>query len=215
MSNWSHEELLFQGRLTWAELTEVVLDVETQLNRRPLGYVEDDIEMPILTPEVFLCSRSTEIPVEPAHQISEVDLRERARFLKHSKEQLWNRWVREYLVPLLECHNLTHKETNQQSKVGGVVFMVRLQKQRCVADGDYRVLTPWEGRRSPGGQMHTSNGRVEHVPQYLYPLELTCQPLPKQLNPEVAVVKPRPQRKAAQVATETLKNTADYESEEI
>ena len=29
---------------------------------------------------------------------------------------------------------------------------VRLQKQRCVADGDYRVFAPWEGRRSPGGR---------------------------------------------------------------
>ena len=54
------------GRLTWEELTEVVLDVETQLNRRPLGYVEDDIEMSILKPAVFLYSRSTEIPVDPS-----------------------------------------------------------------------------------------------------------------------------------------------------
>ena len=29
--------------LSWNELTEVLLDVETQVNRRPLGYVEDDV----------------------------------------------------------------------------------------------------------------------------------------------------------------------------
>ena len=61
----------------------------------------------------------------------------------------------------------------------------------------------------------TSNGRVERAPQHLYPLELTCEPQPKQLDPEVAEFRPRPQRKAEQVATETLKSTADYESEEI
>ena len=30
--------------LTWPELTDVLLDVETQINRRPLSYVEDEIE---------------------------------------------------------------------------------------------------------------------------------------------------------------------------
>ena len=40
--------------LTWSELSEVLLDVETQVNRRPLSYVEDDVELPILTPATFL-----------------------------------------------------------------------------------------------------------------------------------------------------------------
>ena len=30
--------------LTWPELSEVLLDVETQINRRPLSYAEDDVE---------------------------------------------------------------------------------------------------------------------------------------------------------------------------
>ena len=42
------------GVLTWDELSEVLLDVETQINRRPLSYVEDDVELPILTPSSFL-----------------------------------------------------------------------------------------------------------------------------------------------------------------
>ena len=38
------------GLLSWAELEEVLLDVEITLNDRPLIYVEDDVELPILTP---------------------------------------------------------------------------------------------------------------------------------------------------------------------
>ena len=38
------------GQLRWYELEEVILDVETTRNKRPLGYVEDDIYMPVLTP---------------------------------------------------------------------------------------------------------------------------------------------------------------------
>ncbi|CAB4007627.1 Pro-Pol poly, partial [Paramuricea clavata] len=37
--------------LTFTELKEVLLDVEVALNNRPLSYVEDDIQMPLITPE--------------------------------------------------------------------------------------------------------------------------------------------------------------------
>ena len=50
--------------LTWDELSEVVLDVETQVDRRPLSYIEDDIQLPILTPSLFLFQRSNILPEE-------------------------------------------------------------------------------------------------------------------------------------------------------
>ena len=34
---------------TWAELSEVLLDVEMQIKGRPLNYVEDDVQLPTLT----------------------------------------------------------------------------------------------------------------------------------------------------------------------
>ena len=37
------------GNLRWHELEEVILDVEITLNNRPLGYVEDYVQMPVLT----------------------------------------------------------------------------------------------------------------------------------------------------------------------
>lgn len=37
------------GTLTWAELQDVLLDVEVVLNNRPLSYVED-VQLPLLTP---------------------------------------------------------------------------------------------------------------------------------------------------------------------
>lgn len=52
--------------LTWPKLSEVLLDVETQVNRRPLSYVEDDIELPTLKPATFLYQRSNQLPEEEA-----------------------------------------------------------------------------------------------------------------------------------------------------
>ena len=31
--------------LSWSELSEVLLDIEIQINRQPLSYMEDDIEL--------------------------------------------------------------------------------------------------------------------------------------------------------------------------
>ena len=41
------------GHLQWKELESVLLSVETTLNDRPLGYVEDDIQTTVITPNSF------------------------------------------------------------------------------------------------------------------------------------------------------------------
>ena len=64
------ERLIGGTTLTWSELSEVLLDVETQINRRPLSYVEDDIELPTLTPATFLYQRTTQLPEDETTKIS-------------------------------------------------------------------------------------------------------------------------------------------------
>ena len=109
--------------LTWSELTEVLLDVETQINRRPLSYVEDDVELPILTPATFLYQRTNQLPEEEAWGITDRDIRRRAKYLRTCKDQMWSRWQREYLTALRERHNLTHAVTKFQPKKGDVVIV--------------------------------------------------------------------------------------------
>ena len=61
--------------LSWPELSEVVLDVDTQLNRRPLCYVEDDVHLPLLTPSSFLFQRSIPLPEREPWREEDYDLR--------------------------------------------------------------------------------------------------------------------------------------------
>ena len=63
------------GTLSWSELTAVVLEVETQLIRRPLSYLEDDIQLPALTPSTFLFQRSNRLPEQQPWREDNVDLR--------------------------------------------------------------------------------------------------------------------------------------------
>lgn len=76
------------GLLSWTELSEV----EPQLNRRPLSYVEEDVQLPLLTPASFLFQRFIPLPEQEPWRQENVDLRRRAKHLKSCKDALWKRW---------------------------------------------------------------------------------------------------------------------------
>ena len=57
------------------ELKDVLLDVEVALNDRPLSYMEDDIQLPTLTPNSMLFVGCTFAPELEAHHIEERDPR--------------------------------------------------------------------------------------------------------------------------------------------
>ena len=52
------------GFLSWSELEDVILDVEVTLNNRPLSYVEDDVQLPVLTPNSLQFCRLQLYPLE-------------------------------------------------------------------------------------------------------------------------------------------------------
>ena len=74
--------------LSWAELSEVILDVEVQVNRRPLSYVEDDVQLPVLTPSSYLFQRSNLLPEKEPWREETKSLRKRAKYLKTCKDTL-------------------------------------------------------------------------------------------------------------------------------
>ena len=50
------------GLLTYGELSEIVLNVEIELNNRPLSYIEDDFQLLLRTLASFLYQRSKRVP---------------------------------------------------------------------------------------------------------------------------------------------------------
>ncbi|KAL9976578.1 hypothetical protein ACROYT_G013899 [Oculina patagonica] len=71
---------------SWSELCEVMLDVETELNLRPLSYVEDDLQLPLLTPSSFLFQRSLCLPEQEQLQEATADLQKHANYLRFCKD---------------------------------------------------------------------------------------------------------------------------------
>ena len=209
-------KVIGNGVLTWAELSEVLLDVETQVNRRPLSYVEDDPELPTLTPATFLYQRTAHLPQEETWTVGEQDLRKRAKFLKSCKDGLWRRWQREYLTALRERHNLTHKVSKFQPKEGDVVVVKGESKNRGTWPSAV-VNKTFVGKDGVirGVELRTGKGILERPVQLLYPLELACDTRPnvtlKNLNPEATEF--RSKRAAAANANALMKQIQEIEDE--
>ena len=123
-------KVIGKGTLYWNEMSDVLLDVETQINRRPLSYVEDDVELPVLTPSSFLFQRENQLPETRPHHEENKHLRKRLKFLRACKDELWNRWRREYLTALRERHNMIHGSKGLQVSAGDVVIVQTEEKNR-------------------------------------------------------------------------------------
>ena len=96
--------------LSWEELSEVVLDVEVALDNRPLSYIEDDVELPVLTRNSMLTIHQSVLLELKPHHVDNRDLRKRAKFMIKCKESAWKRWSREYVKSLRQravCVNVT------------------------------------------------------------------------------------------------------------
>ena len=118
------------ANLKWAELQDVLLDCEIALNNRPLSYVEDEVQLPILTPNVMMFGQPNLLPEEPVELITEKDMRKHARYLKQCKDALWSRWTREYLRALRERHVMKNNKSEVKLKAGDVVLIKGEERNR-------------------------------------------------------------------------------------
>ena len=70
-------------------MAEVIIEVEITLNNnsRPLEYVEDDVQMPVLPPSAMPYGQPNQLPEEEAEALEDVNLRKSAKYLKRCKGQ--------------------------------------------------------------------------------------------------------------------------------
>ena len=93
------------------------------LNNRPLSYLEEDIQEPVLTPNSMLQINPSNLPELETQQIEGEDLRKRARILKNCKSAMWKRCSREYVRSLREQHRNLGRNGQLYPKIGDVVIV--------------------------------------------------------------------------------------------
>ena len=186
-----------------------MLDVERALNNHLLNYLEDDIDLPVLTPNSMLHANPSYLPELQAHHLAEKDLRKRAKFLLKCKEVMWKRWTSEYVRSLREHHRSVGGKQKSHPNVGDVVIVKGESKNRNLWKLAV-VHTLIVGRDGivRAAKLTTSKGEFERPIQHLYPLELQCASRPM-LNPAAPEFHARPQRDAATTAALRIQDIAN------
>ena len=193
--------------LNWKELADVVLDVEICLNNRPLAYVEDDVELSVLTPNLMITGESCVLPDEDSGSSEEEEMKRRAKHVLRCKKAIWKPWTGEYIRALRERHNLNHEGKQNVPNVGQVVLIKNDSKNR--GKWNIRVITMlYKGRDGVvrGAQLNSRKTTIDRPIQDLYPMELSTEQRKKAeqvLNPEAKMFRPR--RAAAELAKEKIK----------
>ena len=113
-------KIIGKATLSWRELEEVLLDIENTLNNRPLTYVEDDVEYPVLTPNVLIIGQNLSLP-DQNPETENKDLHTRFNYIRKCKEAAWFRWRKEYIKSLRERHNMKTKDPMSLAKIGEIV----------------------------------------------------------------------------------------------
>ena len=202
------------GLLSWMELEEVLIDVETTLNNRPLSYVEDDVALPTLTPNFMMFPQSNIIPDLEPHHCADVDLRKRAKHLLKCKDAVWKRWSSEYLRSLRERHNFKHKGKPCTLSVGDIVIIKSEDKNRGKWPlGIIQELYPGRDGVVRAARLRSGKSFLERPLQHLYPLELSCvcavQGSPAVLSADAPTFRPR--RQASLQAEQRIRQIAEAE----
>ena len=116
---------LERSRLSYEAMESVVMDIERNLNNRPLIYVEAEGEE-----EVIMWGRDAH-PIEDSELIRDdkEKLTKMNKRLEEAKANGWRRWKREYIHSLMEGHRQNKKE-GATPVVGEVVPVIGDEKNR-------------------------------------------------------------------------------------
>ena len=120
------KKVLKNARLSYNELTTILIEVEAVLNSRPLAYVEAEGIEEALTPSHLLLGRRIHTlpdPIISTTPVSNADtLMRRFRYLTKLSSHFWNRWRREYLLSLREHHKgIPNVQRESVIKTGDIV----------------------------------------------------------------------------------------------
>eukprot|EP00111_Clytia_hemisphaerica_P010634 TCONS_00031083-protein len=195
------------------EFKSMMLEVETKMNNKPLGYIEGDIQSTILTPSVMMFDYPVEIPhldnIEDDLEVS-IDLKKRYKYLKNAREKIWQRWSTEYVRYLRERHQLNNNE-GSQFKEGDVVIIKGDERNRAHWNlGIIDKIMPGKDGIIRPVRLRAGKNFLDRAPEHLFPLELSVEPKAKKPLPE-EVKRKRPRRTAKTIAKLKISDQANEE----
>ena len=195
---------LGKTHLTFRQLRTVILDIERNLNNRPLTYIEgDQSDQQVLTPNVILWGQNA-YTIESEGDFDEEQTSRMQKRLGLARQHAWSRWQREYVHGLMEFHRI-NKGQNDVPQVGEVVLVVGEEKNRGLWM-KARVLRHVKGKDGVirGAILLHKGNHIERPIQLLCPLEIRSPLRETEHNASTqednATQEERPKRRAAKEA---------------
>ncbi|XP_070566967.1 uncharacterized protein [Ptychodera flava] len=120
--------------LKFEELEEVLLDVETFMNNRPLCYMEEDFEQVVITPNLLLLGqpeRFLEESIDDMDDSRDV-MSKQLKYLRSCRENVRKRWLNEYLHALQErCSKRVEAKDQELPGKNSIVLLKDTTKNRA------------------------------------------------------------------------------------
>ena len=164
-----------------------MLDIEVNLNNKPLTYIEDDVAHQPLTPNNIILGRDVVLPTDQkVKSEGEGELfRKRKKYLLRCKETMCRRFHRKYLVALRERHNPKHADI----QIGDIVIIKGESKNQ----GHWKLAIVEKLHFGKGDViravgLRTAKNYLERPIQLLCSMELHCnivRSTETKLNPNV------------------------------
>jgi len=103
------EKGIWKSRLSFDEMLTVLVEVEGDLNARPLTYDDDNPSKELITPSHLIHGRRIQslpelLESEEEFGESSATYTRRHKYMTKKLEHFWKRWQWEYLTALRESH---------------------------------------------------------------------------------------------------------------
>ena len=164
--------------LKFEELEEVLLDVETFLNNRPLRYLGEEFDQPVITPNLLLRGQPAQFLEENTDDIGDgrEGMTRRLRYLKSCRQNVRKRWLNEYLCALQERFNSGSAVTERAVLRKGLLVLLKDSTKHRANWRVGRIVDPIIGEDgvTRGYRILTGNGyTVERPLQLICDLEIS------------------------------------------
>ena len=122
-------KVIGRTHLTRKEFKRVIMDVQVNMNNRPITYVEDELAPRTLSPNSILNVKDQYL-LQDVEDISDDDgFSKSEKRIRVKRDHIWKRWVSEYLRALRERHEIK-KGGDEFPEVGEIVLIQSEAKNR-------------------------------------------------------------------------------------
>ena len=197
-------KVIGRTHLTRKEFKREIMDVQVNMNNRPITYVEDELGPRTLSPNSILNVKDQYL-LQDVEDISDDDAFSKSeKRIRVKRDHIWKRWVSEYLRALRERHEIK-KGGDEFPKVGEIVLIQSEAKNRREwKKGLVTKLIKGKDNIIRGVKLRVGKNEWERPVQVVCPMEIRAHVPVAPDKDIVTEIRALPKRRARDTAKDAL-----------